>query len=401
MPVDARGPARPAVQALLALSAVVVSVALCGCCPSFSVAVAEFDSVAGWRAAQPEPELVAYSAEAERMPWAVRQLDGVGLDGAVAGLLGIEPTKHAVTNPSEFARDCMACFVADAIGDPHSSALALVRLVWVLDGDAHSYNQLQALQGIGQLADWLDARPLTEELAGAVDQSEEALTVRWQPYVAALRAAVDFIAADTPMPEPVGSLALAAVQATAGSVPPAPRDRRVQLLLLSFLSRRCPARELRAAAVAELAPALRRTAADALRRALFEPRSTAVRELAVRTCYRLEGDGAVPRILRYMAVPGARSGDRGARVELDPALRLSLVRLCGQLPESAAVIAEPGAAAPVEFLYDTIADSASSRALRVAALEALARCLGKPIDLDRAWADAWWTDFVVRKGARA
>lgn len=223
-------------RVLSALLAVGTLAAVSGCCPSFSVAAA---SSTRWRAgAQRSRSLrwLWYSAEAERMPWAVRQLDGVGLDGAVAGLLGIEPTKHAVTNPSEFARDCMACFVADAICNSHSAALALVRLVWVVDGDAHSYNQLHALQGIGQIAAWLDAKPLTEELAGAADQSEEALTVRWQPYVLALRAAVDFVAAETPIPEQVSSLALAAVKATSTSVPPAPRDRRLQLLLLSF----CP-----------------------------------------------------------------------------------------------------------------------------------------------------------------
>src|SRR5688500_9782629 len=131
-----------------ALAAVVVLVLLApgGCgCPGFATAMSEFDSVAQWQPAQAEPDVVAYSEDAERMPFPVRILEWSGLDVAITGLFGIEPSKTKVASPSSFARERMICFAEGAVGDAHRTALAIARLSWVLDGDPHPLNQITAV----------------------------------------------------------------------------------------------------------------------------------------------------------------------------------------------------------------------------------------------------------------
>lgn len=382
-------------RALLPLL-VALLVAACGC-PGFATAMAEFDSVAGWQPAQPEPDVVVYGEDAERMPLPLRVLDGSGLDVALSGLLGIEPSKTKISNPSTFARDRMLCFAEEAVGDMHRTALAVARLSWVLDGDRHALNQITAVRGLHVLARSLNLDPLAVDLGPVPEQSEEAIAAAWQPNVETLRVCVTQIAADRRLSPSLLAACIDALQRARDLVPPGPRDRRAQVLLFNYLAHRAAERELRTQATAALEIALQRTASDSLRRALFEPRSPAVRDTAVRVCCGLGDERAVARILRSVATP--RVGGRGllARTDLDRTVRLTLVRLCGQLPPEVALRAEPGGPAPVEFLYDVVSDPGADRALNVAALEALACCLGRPLSLERDWADAWWADHVVRR----
>jgi hypothetical protein len=372
---------------------------LAGCgCPGFAIAMAEFDSVAGWQPAKAEPDVVVYSEDAERLPLALRILEGSGLDIALTGLLGIEPAQTKINSPSSFARERMLCFARDASGDVHRAALATARLTWVLDGDPHPLNQITALHGLHLLAAERALDPLRESIGPIGEQSDEAIVAAWQPHVTALRDAVSALMAGG---EPAPAVHAACAQALARvseQIPPAPRDRRAQTLLLNYLAHRAPSREVRLAATSALDLAMRRLAADSLRRALYEPRSPMVRDAAVRTCCALGDEAAVARILRLVTTPEPPGGSGTS--DLDPTVRLTLVRLCGQLPTTWAQRAEPGGPAPVEFLYDVIADANTDRSLQVAALEALATCLGRPASVERRWADEWWADYVVNRGGR-
>lgn len=370
---------------------------LAGCgCPSFATAMAEFDSVAGWRPAQPEPDVVEYAEDAERMPLPLRVLEGSGLDVALSGLLGIEPSRSTLSKPSAFARDRMLCFAEDAAG-LHRTALAVARLSWVLDGDRHPLNQMTAVRGLEILARSLALDPLAFDLGPVLEQSDEAVVAAWQPHIETLRVCVTEIAGGRALAPSLVEACAQTLRTVAELAPPSPRDRRAQVLLLNYLAHRTRTVELRDLAGSALGLTLRRAAADALRRALLEPRSPAVRDAAVRACCSLGDERTVARILRSVAIPRGRSV---ARTELDRRVRLTLVRLCGQLPFEVASRSESGGPAPVEFLYDAISDPAADRALQVAALEALACCLHRPISFERAWADAWWADWVVDRGAR-
>ncbi|HLU40390.1 MAG TPA: hypothetical protein VK081_13475 [Planctomycetota bacterium] len=361
--------------------------------------MSEFDSVAGWQPARPEPDVVAYGEEAERLPFPVRALEWSGLDVALTGLFGIEPRRTKVASPSSFARERMLCFAEDAVADRHRTALAVARLSWVLDGDPHPLNQIIAVHGLEILAADVGLDPLQQDLGPVANQSDEAIARAWQPHVLALRDVVTELAHGRE-PEPqLRDACVAAIAEVEHLVPPSPRDRRGQMLLLNYLAHRTRDPAIVAPAEAALDLVMRRLAADSLRRALYEPRSPAVRDAAVRACCALGGLPAVPRILRLVTSPRA-SGGIPTAAELDRDVRLTLVRLCGQLPEQVAMRAEPGGPAPVEFLYDVIADGGADRALQVAALEALACCLGRPVDLDRTWADRWWADYVVNRRAR-
>jgi hypothetical protein len=392
-----RGAAAGARGFLLAIPALGVPL-LGGCgCPGFATAMAEFDSVAGWRPAQAEPDVVVYSEDAERLPFAVRALEWSGLDVALTGLFGIEPGKTKIASPSSFARARMLCFAEDAVGDLHREALAIARLSWVLDGDPHAFNQIAAVYGLRAVSADLRLDPLREDPGPTGGLSDEAVVVAWQPHVAALRERATALASAPPPPPGTAAAAADAAARAPQQVPPSPRDRRAQMLLLNYLAHRDPDRELRRAARGALEVVMRRLVADSLRRALYEPRSPAVRDAAVRVCAGLGDASAVARILRSVASPRAAGSDPRAS-GLDRSVRLTLVRLCGQLPRAVAERAEPGGPAPVEFLYDVIADSSADTALHVAALEALACCLGRPVLLERGWADAWWAEFVLRGG---
>ncbi len=374
----------------------------CGC-PGFASAMSEFDSVAGWQPAKAEPDVVAYSEDAERLPFTVRVLEGSGLDVALTGLFGIEPSKMKINSPATFARERMLCFAEDAVGSVQRAALATARLTWVLDGDPHPFNQITALRGLQIVASDLGLDPLQQELGPLGDQSDEAIAVAWQLHVVVLRDAVTELAAGGGMAPATRSSCRSAVSRVAEQVPPAPRDRRAQMLLLNYLAHRTPDAELRVAADGALQIAMRRVVADSLRRALYEPRSPLVRDAAVRACCALGDELAVARILRSVTGAVARTTDQAASSvsDLDRTVRLTLVRLCGQLPESAALQAAPGGPAPVEFLYDVIADGSADRSLQIAALEALACCLARPVSTERRWADTWWADYVVNKRGRS
>ena len=372
----------------------------CGC-PNFSTALSEFDSVAGWQPAKAEPDVVSYQEEAQRMPLPVRALEWSGLDVALTGLFGLEPSKSKINNPGQFARDRLQCVAEQAGGDVHRTALAVARLSWVLDGDPHPFNQITALHGLHMLAVSLALDPLRQDMGTVGEQSDEAIVLAWEPHVSAMRDAVTEIAGGQGLSAATSARCVASIARVAEQVPPAARDRRAQMLLLNFLAHRAAERELRVTALSALDISLRRLAADSLRRALYEPRSPLVRDGAVRACCALGDEAAVARILRSVTTPRGAATTASTASDLDRAVRLTLVRLCGQLPAAQAMRGVQGGPPPIEFLYDVIADGSADRALQVAALEALACCLGKPLSIERAWADAWWADYVVNKGKQS
>ena len=376
--------------------------AMAGCgCPGFATAMSEFDSVAGWQPAKSEPDVVVYSEEAERMPFTIRALEWSGLDVALTGLFGIEPSKSKINSPASFARERMLCFAEDAASDVHRTALAVARLTWVLDGDPQALNQITALRGLQILATRLALDPLRQDIGPIADQSDEAIALAWQPHIAALRDGVSDLVGGRDLSAATRAACISAFARVSEQIPPAARDRRAQMLLVSYLAHRAADREVVSTASAALNTCVRRLAADSLRRALYEPRSPMVRDAAIRVCCALGDGAAVARILRSVTTPRTPANAVVPASDLDRAVRLTLVRLCGQLPQADAVHAEPGGPAPVEFLYDVIADGSADRALQVAALEALACCLSRPVSIERRWADQWWADYVVNRGGRS
>ena len=375
------------------------ALALGACAPSFSIVVAEFDAVAGWRPGQGEPELVSYSAESEQLPALVRFLHTSGLDLGLVEMTGVEFTKTTLLNPAGYARQRMMWMAGNAVGDSGRTALAVARLGWALDGDPQPLNQIIALNGLAALARELGVDPLGDDAVPRVSGSDERLAVAWHPPMAQLRAVAQAVADGGETPPDTVAAALEAIARSTSLAPPTPRDRRAQVLVLSYLARRSGSHELRAAAGARLGVVLAWTIADALQRAVFEPRDGSVRAYAARVCFGLGGDDAAARVLRLSSAPADQRTGTGYRYDPDPDVRLALVRLCSQVTTEHAFEGHRGGPSVVEFLYDAIADNTGRRGLRAAALDALALTLGQPMVADRGWADRWYAEFVKSRGA--
>jgi hypothetical protein len=393
-----RSRAAPARHAAAALAC--GALAACGC-PSFAASLAEFDSVAGWRANLAEPVRVEYQVTAERLPLLVRTVEGTGIDLLMTEVFGVAAAPTELDNPAEFARDRIDCMIGEAAGDLHRSALLGVRLVWVIEGDEQPLNQALAVDGVGRLLDGLGASPLGDDRPRATSDDQAVLS--WHPRAALLRRALARLLAARA--SPLSAEEREALIAVADLPPPTPRDGREMVLVLNALARRSGARD-RQVIRSVLQRVLVRALVDALERAVYEARVPLVRETAIRTCCRLRGRDAVPRLLRVMTAARAarskRPAGRDPGVELnpydqDPGVRLLLVRMSAQLPAAEALAARQGGVPVVEFLYDVIADVNSERGLQAAALEALALCLGRTVSLDRAWADEWYATYVAQR----
>lgn len=385
-------PARRWLASALALS-------LGACAPSFSIVVAEFDAVAGWRPGQGEPEVVSYSSESEQLPALVRFLHTSGLDLGLVEMTGVEFTKTTLSNPAGYARQRMMWMADDGAGDASRTALAVARLGWALDGDPQPLNQIIAVSGLASLARDLGVDPLADDAVPRVTGTDERLAVAWHPPMAQLRAVAQAVSDGGEVPPAAVAAALEAIAVSTSTAPPTPRDRRGQMLVLSYLARRSANHELRAAADARLGVVLAWTIADALQRAVFEPREGSVRAYAARACFALGGSDAAARVLRLSSAPADQRTGTGYRYDPDPDVRLALVRLCSQVTTEHAFAGHRGGPSVVEFLYDAIADNAGRRGLRAAALDALALTLGQPMVADRGWADRWYAGFVKSRGA--
>jgi hypothetical protein len=360
-------------------------------CTSFATALAEFDSVSQREGADQEPERIEYEQSPRRMPWALRQIEGLGVDAVLAQLLGIEPEPSSVENPPGFARERLRILLDRCGRDPVRCALVGTRVLWVAELDTYPLNQVEAIRGMGRILELQGMDPLAM-LAPDPRRTTQAAVAEW------------LAAIETGWPGPRPGRARSAAErdaylAALGAITelplPAASDQRA---LLRALGR---GYELESDA------AVRPTALHALRRALYhglcaglrtalESPTADVREAAIRELHRLGGVDAIAFVLARISKPAALAANPGERYDEAIAVRRTLVRLCGQLDESRARRGRDGGPAPVEFLYETAAADADP-GLRRIALEALAHCLRRPVSFDPEWAERWWVDYVARR----
>jgi hypothetical protein len=163
---------------------------------------------------------------------------------------------------------------------------------------------------------------------------------------------------------------------------------------------------------AAIAHCLRWTILRALQRSDAEYRTdreslAEVRVCAIEIVQRTGGPDAVPFMLAWMAAPPERMRENAKRFDLDHYVRLRLIHLCGQLDLTRASksIRLPGReawepASPIDYLCDTLLDVLTRTpfytALRIPALEALCRCVGRPFDLDDSWVRGWYEEYRRR-----
>jgi len=364
-------------------------------CTSFDTAAAEFDDVARLNESDEWPEEVDYRTDPRRFPWVIRQLDGVGSGFVFRRILGAVPIRTEVENPAALVRECMSVLSTVTNEDLALCAVAGRRLLWVAELDnEHPLNQSLAIGGVEQVMSVLGFNPVSMELPdpavmtpAMIDSWIEALNDGWPGtrdgeslaedkragYVDALRQLTQL---------PLGS-----------------GDR--QRALIGALGK-----GLRL----EWDPELILPTHDALRRALYHglcmglrrgltSESALVRETSIRAYHHLGGADSVPHLLALIAKPTTAVSEGLNRYDEDRFVRMALVNICGQLDRERATRSERDGPAAVEFLYETLfADPDAG--MRTIALEALARCLGRPIDFDRRWAERWWIeDYVPNRAA--
>lgn len=132
-----------------------------------------------------------------------------------------------------------------------------------------------------------------------------------------------------------------------------------------------------------------------------DPQAADLRVCAMQQIRRLGGPRAVPLLLAVMAASASEVAGGRDRFDLDAAVQLQLIHLCGQLSGELALQAlqlpgrddwEPVAAA--DFLAMTVLRERDYFSkLRGPALAALALCLQQPkFSQDPAWVEAWYRD---------
>jgi hypothetical protein len=381
------------------------ALALACACTSFDTALQEFDAVTGLRtegrgADGSAPDEVrflrgepAYDYDPLRYPWLVRQLDSVGLDGLLRLTVDASPEPTPVDNPVEFARERLDMLGRKAGADLHRMAKAAMRQLWIAQfGSDQPINQITALRGLASLASTCGFDVLAAPLPDAAAATAEQIAA-WERQLAAgspgrrsgelgadergdYQRALAAITAQ-PLPEPLDQCRLIFAL-----------DRILEL-------ERDP--QLVQPTRTALVRALYHGVANGLREGLFAA-SPEVRDAAVRLLFRLGGVDAVPFILAAKAKPIAATGMN--RFDDDRFVRLTLVRICGQLQREPATRSVGRGPPAVEYLYETAVRDSDAE-LRLAALEALALCLGRDVSFDPEWAERWWRDeYVPHGGAR-
>lgn len=354
----------------------VAAASLLQACTTYGVARMEFDSVAGIEGAREhgglEPESLRPQRVARRWPWAIRQIEGTGVDSFCIGAFGIEPRLLEVEAPGEFFRQRLTTLVPFSLEDGGRRQDLGLRLLWVLARDNAPLDQIVALDAAATLLQSYGCDPVQVPF-GAVDAE-------------LLRSAVEAAADLGRDPADVAS----AVEPL-GAIP-AGRAADARAVIRDLRARLDEVRDREVLArwdqaidrmlCTELSHALR------LKVASTEPR---VREAAAIALHRLGGPGAVLFVLRVRSSP---PGAGPFEYDSDPDVRRTWVRLCGQLPTELAFASYEGGPQPAEFLYD-VASRDEDAGLRMTALAALSELLGRPVSLDPAWADAFFKERAL------
>ena len=370
------------------------SLALCslglGSCTTFGTAVAEFDSVSGLDETQEWPDEIAYRHDPKRYPWLVRKLDGIGSGWLFREVFAVEPVLTDLDNPSGLARECIEVISLTETNDLNTCAVASRRLLWVaeLDGE-QPLNQAVAVGGIEQVIFALGFDPLAMQLP----DPERMTRQKVDAWVAMLETGWPGTRDGVPLSEEESTRYIEAL------------EELTRLPLVSGPRQRALIGALDKGLLLETDPKLVQTTRRALRRALYHgltmglrralsADSPRVRETAIRALHRLGGNDSMAYILGLIAKPSSAASRGLNRYDEDRFVRLALVGMCGQLNRERAMATSGNGPAPVEFLYETFFGD-PDEGLRTVALEALARCLERPVDFDPDWAERWWTDDYV------
>jgi len=142
------------------LGTVLLGGLLCGCTQYERVRM-EFDSAVAYGQEGPEAARMVYTGEALRWPWAVRQLEGTGVDALLASVFGVEPERRELANPSGFVRQRIGVLGDLASGDHARSAEVALRLLWLLEQDlGHPVTEMVTLDVVALLIAELGVDPL-------------------------------------------------------------------------------------------------------------------------------------------------------------------------------------------------------------------------------------------------
>jgi hypothetical protein len=358
-------------------------------CAQYPTVRMEFDSATGFDAAAQEPRELDYRDEVMRWPWALRQIEGTGVDGLFAFLFGAQPGPTRIDNPSEFVRErlqLMTELSEDDLGRIAETSLRVLWIAWAAAADPQPLNQMVAIDCMAALLEVLGVDPLDVPFPTGDPEAVERTAV-WIAAVeqnsAGRRAGPLDEEARTAYLEVLGKLS------ERPTVRPS-QDRQVIRVLLQA-ARQETDPTLRAAVVVSLRTALGNALGHQLRIKLRDPAAD-VREAALLALYRLSGPRVVP--VSLFALAGARRGS--ATYDQSPDFRRTWVRLCAQLPREWVFESYQGGPTPIEFLYDT-AKGDEDPGLQLVALDAMARCLAKPISFDPQWADEWWRLYALSR----
>jgi hypothetical protein len=386
---------------------VLVSLLLGAGCTNFDRALAEFDSVSLREDPATEPARLTYHDRPLRMPWALRQVEGSGLDRLLIDLFAVTPEPVEVENPAELARERMEGMVATMGHDATRVGLVAARLLWVLDLDEHPLNQIQALDGIERVLDVVGGDPVAwHEQQRRADADPELTDAKRREL---LDGALETIEAGWPATRQERPLAgverdayLAAFERLRAWPLSDPAEQRKIVLALARGLQFEGDPELREAMAYTLARAIEHAVQLGLRRAV-RSRAPEVREHALRTLHRATGSAGVPFLLALIARPAGAVAPGQNRYDDEPAVRRTLVHFCGQLPLEHLMRNYERGPMPAEFLYDVIREEPPVAGLRLAALEALAYGLGTPLRgdeswaEDRSWVDQWWQQYIEQR----
>jgi hypothetical protein len=358
---------------------------------SFHRLLTEFDSVAARTDPAKEPDRLEYVQAPERLPWYARQLEGLGFDFLVSGVLGARPSPVVQENPSGYARERLVILISMVGDDVERGALVAARLLWVVEKDHNLLNRVVSLRGVETILGGLDLDPMDPLLDNADhspqrQQEVEAAAAELEKHWPARRKTDRLSAAQRQAFE----TALASM--TRCPLPSALKRRQLLLALATGYAEE-PDSRMRAS----LWNATRRSLLFAAGLGLRDSLAMAtpeLRDVAIRAYSRLCGPIGVPYVLRRIAAPAGWEADNP--YDSDPLVRLTLVRLCAQLKGKSV----QGGKMAVDFLYDTaVADDEAG--LRQVALEGLALCLQRPqIEDDEEWATTWRQQFIAERSKK-
>ena len=362
---------------------------------SFRRLMAEFDSAAARTDPAKEPDKLEYVAAPERLPWYVRQMEGLGFDFLFTHLMNVGPSPVAQANPSGYARERLEILITMVGDDVERAAQVGARLLWVLEKDRNLLNRVVSLRGVEGIVRDLGLNPM-DPLLDTTDDSDgrrrqvEAAEAEMEKYWPANRKTRRLNDAQR---EAFGA-ALASL--TKSPLPSSLRRRQLALALATGY-----AQETDGMMSARLWDALRRSLLFAAGLGLRDSLTVGtpeLRDVAIRAYARLCGPIGVPYVLRRIAAPAGWG--RGNPYDSDALVRLTLVRLCAQLRGEPAMTSVQGGKMAVDFLYDT-AVSDDEAGLRRVALEGLCLCLQRPeITLEEEWATQWRQKFIVERSKK-